>query len=47
MDEPTPMGVFRAVDKPVYGERNPVPPTPPGRELVDRILHSGSTWEVS
>ncbi|MGI9576992.1 MAG: 2-oxoacid:ferredoxin oxidoreductase subunit beta, partial [Microthrixaceae bacterium] len=47
MNEPTPMGVFRAVDKPVYGERNPVPPKPPGTELVDKILHAGSTWEVT
>jgi 2-oxoglutarate/2-oxoacid ferredoxin oxidoreductase subunit beta len=47
MDEPTPMGVFRAVDKPIYGERNPVTATPPGRGLIDDLLRSGSTWEVA
>lgn len=46
MDEPTPMGIFRAVDKPVYGDRNPVPEQPPGRELISDLLHSGSTWTV-
>ncbi|MCZ7628631.1 MAG: thiamine pyrophosphate-dependent enzyme [Microthrixaceae bacterium] len=46
MDEPTPMGVFRAVDKPVYGARNPVPERPPGRELISELLHSGSTWTI-
>ena len=46
MDEPTPMGVFRAVDKPVYGERNPVTEQPPGRQLITDLLHSGSTWTV-
>ena len=33
-------------DKPVYGERNPVQPTPPGRDLINDLLHSGSTWTV-
>ncbi len=45
MDEPTPMGVFRAVDRPVYG-RNPVETEPPGRQLISDLLHSGTTWEV-
>ena len=47
IDEPIPMGVFRAVEKDVYGEGNPVPATPPGREQIDQLLHSGSTWEVT
>lgn len=46
MDEPTPMGVFRAVERPVYGDRNPVAERPPGRELLHGLLHSGSTWQV-
>jgi 2-oxoglutarate ferredoxin oxidoreductase subunit beta len=46
MDEPTPMGVFRAVDRPVYGERNPVADVPEGREALRKLLNSGSTWRV-
>jgi 2-oxoglutarate ferredoxin oxidoreductase subunit beta len=47
MDEPTPMGVFRAVERPVYGSLNSVADHPPGRERVERLLHSGTTWTVS
>ncbi len=47
MDEPTPMGVFRDVDRPIYGERNPIPDTPPGRQLISDLLLSGSTWTVN
>jgi 2-oxoglutarate ferredoxin oxidoreductase subunit beta len=46
MDEPTPMGVFRAVERPIYGERNPVGEVPEGREALRTLLHSGSTWQV-
>ena len=44
--EPTPMGVFRAVERPVYGTANPVAVTPPGREALSGLLHSGTTWTV-
>jgi 2-oxoglutarate/2-oxoacid ferredoxin oxidoreductase subunit beta len=48
---PTPIGVFRSVDRPVYGEelareledaRAKV-----GREELERLLHAGDTWTVS
>jgi 2-oxoglutarate/2-oxoacid ferredoxin oxidoreductase subunit beta len=48
---PTPIGVFRAVDRPVYGAelsaslneaREKV-----GREELEKLLHSGDTWTVS
>jgi 2-oxoglutarate ferredoxin oxidoreductase subunit beta len=48
---PTPIGVFRAVDRPVYGSalaasleeaRAAV-----GREELEKLLHSGDTWTVS
>ena len=44
--EPTPMGVFRAVERPVYGVANPVNEAPPGREALAGLLTSGSTWTV-
>jgi 2-oxoglutarate ferredoxin oxidoreductase subunit beta len=44
--EPTPMGVFRAVERPVYGTGNPVETEPPGRGALDALLHSGVTWTV-
>ena len=44
--EPTPMGVFRAVERPVYGSGNPVNEAPPGREALVGLLHSGTTWTV-
>jgi 2-oxoglutarate/2-oxoacid ferredoxin oxidoreductase subunit beta len=44
--EPTPMGVFRAVERPVYGRGHPVEATPPGREALAGLLRSGSTWTV-
>jgi 2-oxoglutarate/2-oxoacid ferredoxin oxidoreductase subunit beta len=44
--EPTPMGVFRAVERPVYGTGNPVNEAPPGREALAGLLHSGTTWTV-
>jgi 2-oxoglutarate ferredoxin oxidoreductase subunit beta len=46
-DEPTPMGVFRAVERPVYGSINSVADHPPGRGRIERLLHSGTTWTVS
>jgi 2-oxoglutarate ferredoxin oxidoreductase subunit beta len=48
---PTPIGVFRAIDRPVYGEgltreledaRSKV-----GPEEFERLLHAGDTWTVS
>jgi 2-oxoglutarate ferredoxin oxidoreductase subunit beta len=46
MDEPAPMGVFRAVQRPIYGSRNPVADAPQGRESLRKLLYSGSTWQV-
>jgi 2-oxoglutarate ferredoxin oxidoreductase subunit beta len=45
-DEPTPMGVFRAVERPVYGTRSEVNAAPPGRDALRGLLNSGSTWTV-
>ena len=44
-DAPTPMGVFRAVERPVYGIATS-PGPPPGRDALGALLHSGSTWTV-
>jgi len=46
LDQPTPMGVFRAVERPIYGDRNPVAAKPPGRQRVAELLGSGTTWVV-
>jgi 2-oxoglutarate ferredoxin oxidoreductase subunit beta len=47
---PTPIGVFRAVDRPVYGEsvqrELAQARAKLGREDLRRLLHSGSTWTV-
>ena len=45
--EPTPMGIFRAVDRPIYGSANPVAEQPPGREALEGLLRSGTTWTVN
>ena len=48
--EPTPLGIFRAVDRPVYGDamehqlRTAAEQQGPGE--IDRMLHSGDTWTV-
>jgi 2-oxoglutarate/2-oxoacid ferredoxin oxidoreductase subunit beta len=48
--QPTPLGVFRAVEHPVYGDamehqlRTAAEQQGPGE--VDRMLHSGDTWVV-
>jgi 2-oxoglutarate ferredoxin oxidoreductase subunit beta len=48
---PTPIGVFRAVDRPVYGaELAPAldeARAQVGREELEKLLHSGETWTVS
>ena len=45
--EPTPMGIFRAVDRPIYGSANPVADEPPGRQALEGLLRSGTTWTVN
>ncbi len=48
---PTPIGVFRAVDRPVYGgelsESLEEARASVGREELEKLLHSGDTWTVS
>ncbi len=50
-NEPTCIGVFREVERPVYGEamtaqiEQAVERLGPGS--VDKLLHSGDTWTVS
>jgi hypothetical protein len=41
------MGIFRAVDRPIYGSANPVAEQPPGREALEGLLRSGTTWTVN
>jgi 2-oxoglutarate ferredoxin oxidoreductase subunit beta len=48
---PTPIGVFRAVDRPVYGAELAASldeaRATVGREELEKLLHSGDTWTVS
>ena len=48
---PTPIGVFRDVERPVYGEELALEmeQTRPGLGIDDleKLLHSGETWTVS
>jgi 2-oxoglutarate ferredoxin oxidoreductase subunit beta len=47
---PTPIGVFRAVDRPVYGSELAASleeaRASVGREELEKLLHSGDTWTV-
>ena len=47
---PTPIGVFRAVDRPVYGAELSASldeaRAKVGREELEKLLHSGETWTV-
>ena len=49
--QPTPMGVFRDVDRPVYGDamehqlRTAADRQGPGE--LSRLLHAGDTWTVN
>jgi 2-oxoglutarate ferredoxin oxidoreductase subunit beta len=48
---PTPIGVFRAVSRPVYGEDLAVEleeaRSQVGAEELEKLLHAGETWTVS
>jgi 2-oxoglutarate ferredoxin oxidoreductase subunit beta len=48
---PTPIGVFRAVDRPVYGAELSASLAEAranvGRDELEKLLHSGDTWTVS
>jgi 2-oxoglutarate ferredoxin oxidoreductase subunit beta len=48
---PTPIGVFRSVERPVYGERLQrelaEARADAGPEALEQVLHSGDTWRVS
>jgi 2-oxoglutarate ferredoxin oxidoreductase subunit beta len=48
---PTPIGVFRAVDRPVYGAELAASldeaRAKVGPEELEKLLHSGETWTVS
>jgi 2-oxoglutarate ferredoxin oxidoreductase subunit beta len=43
---PTPIGVFRDVERAVYGRGREVASTPPGVDALADLLHAGETWTV-
>jgi len=45
-DGPTPIGIFRDVQRPVYQEDVP-PPAAPSAEDLHGLLHAGDTWTVA
>ncbi len=44
---PTPIGIFRSVQHPVYGRSGGVAPEPASDDQLDELLHSGDTWTVA
>jgi len=45
--EPTPIGIFRAVQRPVYTRSSRVPPEPASEAELAELLVSGDTWTVT
>jgi 2-oxoglutarate ferredoxin oxidoreductase subunit beta len=43
---PTPIGIFRDVERPVYGRGRPHA-DPPSEEQLAELLHAGDTWTVA
>jgi 2-oxoglutarate ferredoxin oxidoreductase subunit beta len=43
---PTPIGIFRDVERPVYGRTGRVAAAPASTEELGELLHSGNTWKV-
>jgi 2-oxoglutarate ferredoxin oxidoreductase subunit beta len=43
---PTPIGIFREVERPVYGRGRPRP-EPPSEDQLAELLHAGDTWTVA
>jgi 2-oxoglutarate/2-oxoacid ferredoxin oxidoreductase subunit beta len=45
--QPTPIGIFRAVERPVYGRGGNVRPEPASEAELEELLLRGDTWTVS
>jgi 2-oxoglutarate ferredoxin oxidoreductase subunit beta len=43
---PTPIGIFRQVERPVYARGRPRP-EPASEEQLEELLHSGDTWTIA
>jgi 2-oxoglutarate ferredoxin oxidoreductase subunit beta len=43
---PTPIGIFRRVERPVYGRGRPSS-EPASEEQLEELLHSGDTWTIA
>jgi 2-oxoglutarate ferredoxin oxidoreductase subunit beta len=44
---PTPLGIFRSVQRPVYGRSGLVAPEPGSEDQLAELLHLGDTWTVA
>ncbi len=44
---PTPIGIFRSVQRQVYGRARPAPSKPPSEEELGELLLTGDTWTVA
>ena len=44
---PTPIGIFRAVERPVYFRSGRVPPVPASEDDLAELLVRGDTWTVA
>ena len=45
--QPTPIGIFRDVDRPVYGRGGTVRPDPASESELEELLLRGDTWTVA
>ena len=45
--QPTPIGIFRSVERPVYGRNGGVRPEPASEAELEELLLRGDTWTVS
>ena len=45
--QPTPIGIFRAVERPVYGRGGGVRPEPATEVELEELLLRGDTWTVA
>jgi 2-oxoglutarate ferredoxin oxidoreductase subunit beta len=45
--DPTPIGIFRSVERPVYARSTPVPSEPASDSELAELLVHGDTWTVS
>jgi 2-oxoglutarate/2-oxoacid ferredoxin oxidoreductase subunit beta len=44
---PTPIGIFRDIQRPVYGRTSTISPEPATEEQLSELLLAGETWTIA